>query len=225
MIVLLEDDKNIRELVLYTLKNSGFNAIGYSKSSEFYEGLKNITPRLVLLDIMLPEEDGLEVLQKLRKNQDTKKLPVIMLTAKDTEYDKIIALDSGADDYITKPFSMLELVSRIKALLRRTQDSKNNNILIFNKLKLDDDSHIVSIDNKKLDLSLKEYKILKLLLSKQGKVFTRNEILNSVWEYEFIGETRTLDVHIRSLRAKLDEFESYIKTVRGVGYMIGGSDD
>ena len=225
MIAILEDDKNIRELVLYTLKSSGFEMVGYSKSTELYEGLKSIKIELLLLDIMLPEEDGLEVLAKLRSKSGTKKLPVIMLTAKDTEYDKIIGLDSGADDYMTKPFSMLELVSRIKALLRRIEGGEENTVLSFQKLKLDDESHIVSLENEELDLSLKEYEVLKLLLLKQGKVVKRSELLNSVWGFDFMGESRTLDVHIRSLRIKLGEFESYIKTVRGVGYKIGGSDD
>ncbi len=225
MIAILEDDKNIRELVLYTLRNSNFEAVGYSKSSELYEGLKNFMPELLLLDIMLPEEDGLKVLQKLRNNSDTTKLPIIMLTAKDTEYDKIVGLDSGADDYITKPFSMLELVSRIKAMLRRTDNTKEKSVYTFKNLTLDDESHTVWLCDAKLDLSLKEYKILKLLLKKQGKVFSRDEILHAVWNYDFMGESRTLDVHIRSLRSKLASYNDYIKTVRGVGYMIGGKDD
>ncbi len=225
MIVILEDDKSIRELVLYTLKNAGYNAVGYSNSLEFFDSIKTEKPKLLLLDIMLPEEDGLEVLSKIRKAEDTKSLPVIMLTAKDTEYDKIIGLDSGADDYVTKPFSMLELISRVKALLRRTEKNENKNILEYKLLKLDDESHKVYLNDKSVEMTLKEYNTLRLLLLKQGKVITRDELLNTVWGYEFQGETRTVDVHIRAIRAKLGELENYIETIRGVGYRIGEKDD
>ena len=225
MIAILEDDKSIRDLVLYTLKNSGFNSIGFGKSAELYEALKENKPELLLLDIMLPEEDGLEVLQKLRSKEATRKLPIIMLTAKDTEYDKIVGLDSGADDYITKPFSMLELVSRIKALLRRTENNDNKNMLVYNELKLDDESHKVMLCDKTIELTLKEYDVLKLLMLKQGKVVKRNELLESIWGFDFMGETRTLDVHIRTIRTKLGEYENYVETVRGVGYRIGGHND
>ncbi len=224
MIVILEDDKSIRDLVLYTLKASQIDAIGYANSQDFYDSLKESIPQLLLLDIMLPQEDGLQVLKKLRNKEETKYLPIIMLTAKDTEYDKIIGLDSGADDYITKPFSMLELVSRIKALLRRVEKTKNK-ILNYNNISLDDDRHIVLLNNEIIDLTLKEYDILKLLLLKQGQVVRREDILNNVWGQYYIGETRTLDVHIRTLRTKLGECEKYIKTIRGLGYVIGGHDD
>ncbi len=180
MIAILEDDRSIRELVLYTLKNTGFEAVGYSTPATFYESLKQEPPTLLLLDIMLPDEDGVEVLKKLRKREETKKLPIIMLTAKDTEYDKIIGLDSGADDYVTKPFSMLELVSRIKALLRRTENSEGNNLLEFKLLSLDDEVHKVYLNNKSLEMTLKEYNTLKLLLSKKGKVVKRKELLDTV---------------------------------------------
>ena len=225
MIAILEDDKSIRDLVLYTLKTSGFEAVGYTKSSEFYEGIKNYTPQLLLLDIMLPGEDGLEVLRNLRKKDATKKIPIIMLTAKDTEYDKIIGLDSGADDYVTKPFSMLELVSRIKAILRRIDVSDNKEVLVFNKLKLDDESHRVILEDKTIEMTLKEYDLLRVLMSKQGKVVKRSELLEAVWGWDFMGETRTLDVHIRTIRTKLGDYEHYIETVRGVGYRIGGNND
>ena len=224
MIAILEDDKSIRDLVLYTLKNSGFDSIGFSKSSELYEAIKENRPELLLLDIMLPEEDGLAVLKKLRSMEVTRKLPIIMLTAKDTEYDKIIGLDSGADDYITKPFSMLELVSRIKALLRRSENNIKN-MLAYNKLILDDERHMVMLCDKSIDLTLKEYDVLKLLMLKQGRVVKRSELLESVWGFDFMGETRTLDVHIRTIRTKLGEYENYIETVRGVGYRIGGHND
>lgn len=225
MIAILEDDKSIRDIVLYTLKSSGFEAVGYAISSDFYEGLKTDTPELLLLDIMLPQEDGLEVLAKLREKEETKKMPIIMLTAKDTEYDKIVGLDGGADDYVTKPFSMLELVSRIKALLRRTKSGDNHNVIVFQKLKLNDESHKVTLCDKTIETTLKEYELLKILLQNQGKVVKRNELLHSVWGWDFAGETRTLDVHIRMLRTKLGEYEHYIETVRGVGYRIGENND
>lgn len=225
MIVILEDDNSIRELVLYTLKNSNLSAKGYSNSLDFYNSLENEIPSLLLLDIMLPNEDGLEVLKKIREHKKLNKLPVIMLTAKDSEYDKILGLDLGADDYVTKPFSMLELVSRIKALLRRTNDNDKVNVLEYKKLKLEIDTHTVYLNNHKIDLTLKEYNTLKLLLTKLNKVITREELLNVVWGYEYEGETRTVDVHIRTIRAKFKEYENYIQTVRGVGYRIGGLDD
>lgn len=225
MIAILEDDKSIRDLVLYTLKTSGFEASGYTKSTELYEDLKTHTPELLLLDIMLPEEDGLSVLEKLRNNESTKKLPIIMLTAKDTEYDKIIGLDSGADDYITKPFSMLELVSRVKAILRRSEGVDNKNVLVYKELRLDDESHEVVVMGKSVEMTIKEYDVLKLLLLKQGKAVKRSELLNTVWGWDYVGETRTLDVHIRTIRTKLGDCESYIETVRGIGYRIGGTND
>ncbi len=225
MIAIVEDDKSIKELVLYTLNNSGFDSKGYGNSTEFFDSLKTETPELLLLDIMLPNEDGLSILNKLRKSEKTKKMPIIMLTAKDTEFDKIIALDSGADDYVTKPFSMLELVSRIKALLRRTEKALVTTTYEHDELSLDDESHKVYLGEKSLELTLKEYNMLKLLLSKKGKAVTRDELLNTVWGYGFIGETRTVDVHIRTLRAKLGKHGDYIKTIRGIGYTIGGSDD
>ena len=221
MIVILEDDKNIRELVLYTLNNSGYEAVGYSNPIDFFQYLPKDKPNILLLDIMLPDMDGIEVLKKLRKQEDTKNLPIIMLTAKDTEFDKIVGLDSGADDYVTKPFSMLELVSRIKALLRRTVTNEKNEILEYKLLVVDNETHRVLINDKLIEMTLKEYNTLKLLLTKKGKVVTREELLNSVWGYDFTGETRTVDVHIRTIRAKLGEYENYIETIRGVGYRIG----
>ncbi len=225
MIAILEDDRSIRELTLYTLKNSQFDAIGFSNGIDFFDSLSDAIPDLLLLDIMLPGEDGLEILSKLRKREDTKKLPIIMLTAKDTEFDKIIGLDNGADDYVTKPFSMLELISRIKALLRRTEKVKSENKFSFKSLFMDDESHKVYILNKPVEMTLKEYNTLKLLLENQGKVITRDFLLNSVWGYDFDGETRTVDVHIRTIRSKLDKYGDYIETVRGVGYRIGEKND
>ena len=223
MIAILEDDRSIRDLVLYTLNNTGFEAIGFQNSEELYEYLKTSTLSLLLLDIMLPGEDGIQVLKKLRKKENTKSLPIIMLTARDTEFDKIIGLDSGADDYVTKPFSMLELASRIKALLRRTE-TEEKTTLEYKTLKLDEESHKVYLNNKAVDMTLKEFSTLKLLLSRLGKVISREELLDKVWGYDYIGETRTVDVHIRSIRAKLED-TTYIETVRGVGYRIGGEDD
>ncbi len=225
MITIVEDDKSIRELVLYALKNAGYEVQGFPNGSEFFETLKNSTPELLLLDIMLPNEDGIEILKKLRDKEATKSIPIIMLTAKDTEYDKVIGLDSGADDYITKPFSMLELISRVKALLRRTNDSETKESLQFKELKIYDDEHRVLVGTTTVDMTLKEYKTLKLLLAKKGKVLTRDELLNNVWGYDFCGETRTVDVHIRTIRAKLGEYGEYIETIRGVGYRIGGKND
>ena len=221
MIVIVEDDKNIRELVLYTLRNSGYDAIGFSNSIDFYNTINYKDIELLLLDIMLPGETGLQILTKLRSDTQTKTIPIIMLTAKDSEYDKIIGLDSGADDYVTKPFSILELVARIKALLRRVTKTKE---LSYKLLNIDDENHTVYLNGKIIEFTLKEYEILKLLLSNQNKVVLRNDILNSIWGYEYIGETRTLDVHIRTLRAKLGEYDKYIETVRGIGYRLGGSD-
>ncbi len=225
MIAILEDDKSIRELVLYALKNSGFEAVGFSCAEDFFNSIQNDLPQLLLLDIMLPKEDGIEILKKLRMKQATKNLPVIMLTAKDTEYDKVIGLDSGADDYITKPFSMMELLSRVKALLRRSTLQINDAVLQYKELKMDDDGHRVFLGTKPLEMTLKEYNTLKLLLLKNGKVATRDELLNNVWGYDFDGETRTVDVHIRTIRAKLGEYGDYIETIRGVGYRIGGNYD
>lgn len=226
MIAILEDDKSIRDLVLYTLNNSKLDAIGYSNPNDFLNSLNNSIPDLLLLDIMLPDINGIDILTKLRNNTNTSKLPIILLTAKDTEYDKLIGLDSGADDYITKPFSMLELVSRINALLRRTNISSNsNNIYKYKLLELDDNKHKVILDNNIIDLTLKEYNTLKLLLSNINNVVTRNELLVNVWGYDYIGESRTIDVHIRTIRSKLNSYGYYIETIRGVGYMIGDNNE
>ena len=226
MIAILEDDKSIRDLVLYTLNNSKLDAIGYSNPNDFLNSLNNSIPDLLLLDIMLPDINGIDILTKLRNNTNTSKLPIILLTAKDTEYDKLIGLDSGADDYITKPFSMLELVSRINALLRRTNISSNsNNIYKYKLLVLDDNKHKVILDNNIIDLTLKEYNTLKLLLSNINNVVTRNELLVNVWGYDYIGESRTIDVHIRTIRSKLNSYGYYIETIRGVGYMIGDNNE
>ncbi len=221
LIYLLEDEENIREFVMYALKNSGMEAQGFEKPSEFWQAIEQRQPNLILLDIMLPEEDGLSVLQKIRTKQESKNLPVILLTAKGTEYDKIIGLDSGADDYVSKPFSVMELVSRIKALLRRTGKQENREYRIQG-MYVCPSKHIVNIGGESLNLTLKEFDLLALLLENRGTVLTRDKIFNEIWGYGFDGENRTLDVHIRTLRQKLGEYSHLIETVRGVGYKISG---
>lgn len=221
MIYFIEDDKSINEAVFYTLKSSGFEVKGFEKPSQFWAEIKNKVPELIILDIMLPEEDGLKILRKLRANNNTQKIPVIMLTARDSEYDKVIGLDSGADDYMTKPFSMLELVSRIKALLRRTSSKENLQELKIGNLVVNPKKHLIMADGKNITLTYKEYQLLLLLMQNKGVVFSRDTLLNKIWGYEFDGENRTVDVHIRTLRTKLGECGNYIETVRGFGYKLG----
>lgn len=223
MIYLLEDDDSIRNFVLYTLKNTGFEAEGFEHPGVFWKGMEEQTPDLLLLDIMLPEEDGIEILRKLRSSNDTKRLPVIMLTAKGTEYDKVLGLDSGADDYVAKPFSMMELISRIRALLRRSrQGEEKGDIYTVAMLYVCISKHIVKVGGKEIQsLTYKEFELLSLLLQNQGTVFSRDQLLQSIWGYDFDGESRTVDVHIRTLRQKLGEAGSLIETVRGFGYKLG----
>lgn len=221
MIYFIEDDNSINEAILYSLKNSGFDVRGFDRPSAFWRAMNEKTPNLVLLDIMLPEEDGLTILRKLRNDIETAKLPIIMVTAKDAEYDKIIGLDSGADDYMTKPFSMLELVSRIKALLRRTTKSPNNEVITIGPLSVNSEKHIVTAGGNNINLTYKEYQLLLLLMQNRGVVFSREKLLNKIWGYEFDGENRTVDVHIRTLRTKLGECGNMIETIRGFGYKIG----
>lgn len=220
MIYVVEDDDNIRELVLYTLNHSEMEAVGFSKPAEFFDALANRQPRLVLLDIMLPEEDGLSVLKKLRSNAATRKLPVMMLTAKSSEYDKVLGLDLGADDYMPKPFGMMELIARIKALLRRTEQPKEEPEYVVQNLYVCPSRHVVTVDGEKVTLTLKEFDILCMLLRSGDIVLTRDQLLNEIWGYAFDGENRTVDVHIRTLRQKLGSAGSLIETVRGVGYKI-----
>ena len=222
MIYLVEDDENIRELVTYTLNSQGLEAEGFSRPSQFWKAMEVTTPSLVLLDIMLPEEDGLSILKKLRSSQETGKLPVIMLTAKGSEYDTVMGLDSGADDYIPKPFRMMELISRVRALLRRTEGQKKPQEYILGELTVSPARHVVRVDGKEVTLTLKEFELLCLLLSKQETAFSRSQLLDRIWGYEFDGESRTIDVHVRTLRQKLGSAGKYIKTVRGIGYKIGG---
>ena len=224
MVYLVEDDESIRELVVYTLNSQGIEAEGFSMPSDFWETLEKRVPDLILLDIMLPEEDGLSILQKLRKRSDTKQVPIAMLTAKGSEYDTVKGLDSGADDYIPKPFRMMELVSRVKALLRRSGKSEGTDTeYTLGYLYVSQKKHQVKVDGEEITLTLKEFEILLLLLSNPGIVFTRAQLLDKIWGYQFDGESRTVDVHIRTLRQKLKDAGHYIETVRGMGYKIGGS--
>ena len=209
------------KIVFYSLKNSGFEVKGFERPSEFWKAMKEETPDLILLDIMLPEEDGLQILRKLRSSKETSDLPIIMVTAKDAEYDKVIGLDSGADDYMTKPFSMLELVSRIRALLRRTSNHKDDGEITVGKLTVNPEKHIVTANGKNVLLTYKEYHLLLLLMQNKGVVFSREKLLNKIWGYDFDGENRTVDVHIRTLRTKLGECGNMIETIRGFGYKIG----
>ena len=219
MIYLVEDDESIRELVVYTLKSQGMEAKGFERPSLFWKELEKEHPSLLLLDVMLPEEDGISILKKLRVRPDTRKLPIIMLTARGSEYDTVIGLDSGADDYIPKPFRMMELISRIRALLRRSEDHGAEEYQAGN-LYICPARHVVTVDNKKINLTLKEYEVLCLLLKNSGTVLSRTQLLNQVWGYEFDGESRTVDVHIRTLRQKLGTAGDLVETVRGVGYKI-----
>lgn len=218
MIYIVEDDSSIRELLVYTLNNVGFKADGFSKPSDFFRAMEMDMPELVLLDIMLPEEDGLSVLAKLRQKSSTAALPVIMLTAKDTEYDKVVGLDAGADDYIPKPFGMMELISRVRALLRRSNREKKE--YRVRNLYVRPDAHVVKVGGDDVSLTLKEFELLCCLLEQRGTVLSRDALLNSVWGYGYDGENRTVDVHIRTLRQKLGEAGGVIETVRGVGYKI-----
>ena len=222
MIYLLEDDANIRNLVEYALASSGLEAQGFERPSAFWKALDRAVPQLLLLDIMLPEEDGLEVLKKVRARRETERLPVIMLTAKGTEYDKVLGLDSGADDYIAKPFGIMELISRVKALLRRAEPMDGPVEYVLDGLYVCPATHVVRAEGRDVSLTYKEFELLCLLLSKPGTVFTRDMILQGVWNMEFDGENRTVDVHIRSLRTKLGPCGDLIQTVRGIGYKMEG---
>lgn len=220
MIYCVEDDKNIRDLIIYTLESTGMKAIGFEDGKSFKAALKEETPELVLMDIMLPGEDGLSVLHELKTSTGTKHIPVIMVTAKGSEYDKVIGLDSGADDYITKPFGMMELVSRIKAVLRRTAPEKKE-VFQIGILKMNVTKHEVMVENNVVVLTLKEFELLEKLLKNSGIVMKRDRLLEEIWGYDYAGETRTVDVHIRTLRQKLGKAGDLIETVRGVGYRIG----
>ncbi len=218
MIYLLEDDDNIRDFTTYALKSSGMEVQGFDLPSKFRAAIAAQLPELVLLDIMLPEENGISILQWLREDKATAHLPIIMLSAKGTEYDKVLGLDNGADDYIAKPFGVMELLSRIRALLRRAERPQTAEILQIGAVTLNSRRHTVTLCDAPLALTCKEFDLLELLMNNQGLVLSRDRILQAVWGYDYVGESRTVDVHIRMLRAKLGEEYNIIETVRGVGY-------
>lgn len=222
MIYCVEDEKNIRELLVYTLETTGFQALGIADGKALQEALKKETPELILLDIMLPGEDGMEILKKLKNSSRTKNIPVIMVTAKGAEYDKVKGLDTGADDYVTKPFGMMELISRIKAVLRRTTAalSSQEDVLSIGDISMHMKKHEVTVRGEVISLTLKEYELLKRLMRNPNIVMTRDTLLEDIWGYDFDGETRTVDVHVRTLRQKLGESGEKIETVRGVGYRM-----
>ena len=221
MIYCVEDERNIRELLVYTLGTTGFEAKGIRNGKELRKALKEEIPQLILLDIMLPGEDGYSILEKLKSNQETRDIPVIMVTAKEAEYDKVRALDSGADDYITKPFGMMEFIARVKAVLRRAAKQAGKKEYTYKGLTIHVDRHQVFDRERAVDLTLKEFELLRYLMENQGIVLSRDQILEKIWGYEYAGETRTVDVHIRTLRQKLGDSGFLIETVRGVGYRIG----
>ena len=220
MIYCVEDDLSIRELMLYTLRASGFEAVGFEDGESLFKALNKQIPRLILLDIMLPGMDGIEILKKLRENPGTSRVPVIMASARGTEYDKVVGLDLGADDYLAKPFGMMEMVSRIRAVLRRSASDNKAVSLALGGLHMDVAGHIVTADGIRMSLTLKEFELLRLFLTSPGRVFSREHLLEQVWGTDYIGESRTVDVHIATLRTKLGRCGDYIRTVRGVGYRM-----
>lgn len=218
----VEDDTSIRELVLYALKTAEFQVMGFENAASFYKRMKEQQPDLILLDIMLPDEDGVSILKKLKSRPDTENIPVIMMTAKSSEYDKVLGLDSGADDYITKPFGVMELISRVKAVIRRSDRRKGSagEVLKIGELVLDEQKHEVYARGQEVSLTFKEFELLSYLMKNRGLVLSRDKILNTIWNYEYEGESRTVDVHIGSLRQKLGTCGDFIKTIRGIGYKI-----
>ena len=220
MIYCLEDDDDIRELIIYSLKTAGFEAKGFSNSNSFWEGLVNQIPDLVLLDVMLPEPDGLSVLREIRQHSQYKQLPVIMATAKGTEYDKVKTLDMGADDYLVKPFGMMEMISRINAVLRRTSKNEKEEVIKYGAIRLFPEKRKLLVNDEKIELTLKEFELLLSFLRYPHRVFSRQELLDRIWGQDFYGESRTVDVHIGTLRQKLGIAGKMIKTVRGIGYQL-----
>ena len=219
LIYIVEDDESIREIETIALKNSNYIVSAFENAKEFYKKLDDLVPDLILLDVMLPDESGYDIVRKLRKRPATQDIPIIMVTAKTTEMDMIKGLDGGADDYIKKPFSIMELITRVKALLRRTAKEEPK-LLKLDDLVIDHERHVVTVNNEPVDLTYKEYELLRLLMGSQGIVMTREVIMRSVWDTDFEGETRTVDMHIKTLRHKLGDYGSRIKTVRNVGYVI-----
>ncbi len=218
-IYIVEDDQNIREIETYALKNSGYVVYDFDNAKDFYKKLDEKVPQLILLDIMLPDEDGLSIVKKLRMRIETKNVPILLVSAKTSELDKVKGLDIGADDYMTKPFGVMELISRVKALLRRSAN-ENEKFLVLKDIFLDDEKHCVYVSDELVELTYKEYELLKLLMINSGIVLARDVLMEKVWGTDFEGESRTLDMHIKTLRQKLKEAGTYIKTVRNVGYMI-----
>ena len=219
-IYIVEDDVNIREIERYALKNSGYNVEEFECGADLFKRLESKVPALILLDIMLPNEDGLDILTKLRSDKNTEKLPVIMVTAKTSELDKVKGLDLGADDYISKPFGVMELISRVKALLRRTSSVQEDKKIAYKDIEIDNDKHAVYTNGEICELTFKEYELLKYMMINKGIVLSRDKIMNQVWGFDYQGESRTVDMHIKTLRQKLGDAGSCIKTVRNVGYMI-----
>lgn len=220
MIFCVEDDAAIRDLMLYTLTSAGFEAEGFSESTALWAALAEKTPELIMLDLMLPGEDGISILKKIRSQTATADIPVILATARGTEYDKVFGLDLGADDYLAKPFGMMEMISRVKAVLRRAAPQKKARTLRVGELTMNVGEHTVEVAGKRVTLTLKEYELLQKFMENLGLTFTREQLLQSVWGADFIGETRTVDVHIGTLRTKLGACGEYIETVRGVGYRM-----
>ena len=225
MIWCVEDDPSIREIEVYALHSTGLEARGFADGAEFWEALEKEQPELVILDVMLPGEDGVAILKRLRADERYRDIPVIMATARSTEFDKVQSLDLGADDYITKPFGMMEMVSRVKAVLRRSQPKQTAALLKLDGLTLDENQHTVTIDGQRITLTYKEYELLRLFLSHPGMAFNREQLLQTVWNTDYAVETRTVDMHIRTLRQKLGDYGRYIETIRGVGYRLEGNHD
>jgi len=221
MIYIVEDDRNIQEIELFALKNSGFSAVGFETARDFWQAMDKKLPEMILLDIMLPDEDGLAILTRLRARSETKRIPVMLVTAKGNEIDKVRGLDAGADDYIAKPFGVMELIARVKALLRRSGRDEEE-AYVCGEIALDSERRMVYVDNKSVELTYKEFELLRLLMRNQGIVVSREVIMDRVWESSFEGESRTIDVHVRTLRQKLGAAGAQIRTIRNVGYMIGG---
>lgn len=222
MIYYVEDDDSIRELVAYTLSQMSMPVQGFPCAAPFWQAMKQARPELILLDVMLPGEDGLHILKTLRESDDTAEIPVILITARGTEFDKVQGLDLGADDYIVKPFGMAELVARVRARLRRVPAKPEADVLTVGSLSLDRRAHCARLNNQPLALTMKEYDLLCLLMENRGMAFTREQLLDKIWDYAYDGGTRTVDVHIQTLRSKLGECSGMIETVRGVGYRFGG---
>lgn len=224
LIYVVEDDSNIREIETFSLKNSGYSVMEFECARDFYKKLGERVPNLIILDIMLPDEDGLNIIKKLRANPETKRVPIILVTAKTSEIDMVKGLDAGADDYITKPFGIMELIARVKAMLRRSEQKEEKKLLSFEDIFIDGDKHMVYINDEPCELTYKEFELLKLLINNAGIVMTRDVIMERIWDTDFEGESRTLDMHIKNLRQKIKNARVNIKTIRNVGYLIEKED-